>query len=393
MISRILYTSFVDVSLPYGPGINERVFLSDMLGRFGSGLHAVIPRPSRAMPVELGSLDATFVSTTPVRRLAGWLQARTSGAVVLSRVVRKFRPDLIVIRPGAFPLSQCVIPWGGVPFVLKTAPDGAHTAFHRKRAVGSLLRGMDQRMLTTLFTNALVIDVVSNTHKEGIVARYPDIESRVHVIDNGVDLKMFSTASARESRYAHGFAAGDIVLGYVGNYPMRRGGKEVISTVAALRSRLPVKGLVVGDGGEAEQCRRYAESLDVDDIVTITGEVDYARVPDLMAAMDIALSILRAGERHASEQKVRQYLASGLCVVGTGGSNDFLRGHDFARVVETEETEEIARAIESLLGEGRTGLARLRPRAQRFAETALSVSSRNDRRLTQWSRALRESVS
>ncbi|MEX1183853.1 MAG: glycosyltransferase [Gemmatimonadota bacterium] len=392
MPERLLYTSFVDVSLPYGPGINERAFLADLLPRYGNNLHAVIPMPSRGMPVELRSLTTTFISRTSVRKLAGWLQARTTGAAVLLRSIRRFHPDLVVIRAGAFSFSHALIARAGIPFVLKTAGDLTHEAFYQRRIAGRLLKKVDQGMLDTLLEKTLAVDVVSHAHKEAIVGRYPHLEQRVHVIDNGVDLNMFGRASAADCRRAQGFADGDIVLGYVGNYPMRRGGKEVIAAVAALRSRMPVKGLVVGDGGEADECRRFAEVLGVGDAVVVAGEVEYAKVPEFMAAMDVALSILRPNERHESEQKVRQYLACGLSVVGTAGSNDFLRGYSFARVVQTENTEEIVAAVISLLDRGQAGLAELRSRARRFAESTLSVSSRNDHRLREWTRALASST-
>ena len=61
MFKRILYTSFVDLSIPYGPGVNELVFIKDLLGRYQENLHVVIPRPARGMPVELVALDSTFL--------------------------------------------------------------------------------------------------------------------------------------------------------------------------------------------------------------------------------------------------------------------------------------------------------------------------------------------
>jgi glycosyltransferase involved in cell wall biosynthesis len=181
-----------------------------------------------------------------------------------------------------------------------------------------------------------------------------------------------------------GFAADDFVVGYVGNVPMQRGGKEVIDVVACLGSNWNVKGLVVGDGGEAQACRQYAQQRGVSDAVVICGELDYGQLPDVVASMDVGLSILRPRERGASEQKVRQYLAAGLCVVGTAGSNNFLRGHEFARVVETAQPEEVVSAVASFLEAGREGISKLGLRARLFAEDALSIEARNDERLQLW---------
>jgi hypothetical protein len=85
-----------------------------------------------------------------------------------------------------------------------------------------------------------------------------------------------------------------------------------------------------------------------------------------------------------SEQKVRQYLATGLCVVGTTGSNDFLRGRDFARIVETEDPEETVGAVASFFDRGRKELAALSKKARNFADSELSYSQRNERRIELW---------
>ena len=186
------------------------------------------------------------------------------------------------------------------------------------------------------------------------------------------------------ARQSLGFEYDDIVIGYVGSAPMRRGGKEVIDVIAALASKLQVKGLIVGDSGEAEECREYAKNMGVADLVIVYGEADYSMVPSLMSVVDCGLSIRRAEERGASELKVRQYLASGVCVVGTVGGNDFLRGHEFARVVETEETDQVVAAVVSLIAVGSAAVSALGEKARSFALAELTISLRNDKRLQYW---------
>ena len=221
---------------------------------------------------------------------------------------------------------------------------------------------------------------------KNLSSRYPGVEGQIYVIDNGADFEAFNAAKYPQSKQTLGFESESIVIGYIGNFPMRRGGKEVIDVVAALRSDPRVRGLVVGDSGEAEGCRKYAEELGVADLVTVYGEAEYSIVPSLTAAIDCGLSILRPAERGASEQKVRQYLASGACVVGTAGSNDFLRGQDFARVVESSDMDSVVSAVDELIQQGQEAIAALGSRAREFARNELTIAVRNDKRLQCWAR-------
>jgi glycosyltransferase involved in cell wall biosynthesis len=390
-LRRVLYASLVDISVPSGPGVNELVFLKDMLGRYGSGLCAVIPQPSRGMPEELRGLNVvTLPARRNVRNPLGWLQARTVGALLLRRAIARFAPELIVMRFSTFPLPQVVAGrLGNVPYVLKTLGEVSLEKHYRMYPHARVARGLNTRLIRDLLRGAACIDIVSDRMRADVLSFEPSVAPRLHVIDNGVDVEHFDARRSPVQRQRFGFAPEDVVVGFVGNFPLRRGALEVIDAVAALRGTLPVKGLVVGDSGDAEECRRHAASRGVQDAVTIYGEARYSEVPGLMGCMDIGLSILRAGERGESEQKVRQYLASGLCVVGTAGSNDFLRGRPFARVVETEDAAVVAAAVRELAAPGPLPL--LRQQARAFAEANLSVRARNDLRVQLWNSALRDS--
>ena len=389
-LTRILYSSFADISLPYGPGVNERGFIKDMAKRFGENFKVVIPRPSKGLPKELQNANISYMNyLKSSRSILGWVEARLLGCFRLRSDIKEFKPDLMVIRSGslALPYLFSAID-GSVPFALKTAGAGSFEAFYRTNPLRRITSGSNEYILSKLLAKSIAVDVTGDVHRESLIKLCPKIADRVYVIDNGVDLGMFSSRNGPMIREKYGIAADDIVIGYVGGFPMRRGGKEVIDLIGNLYESLPVKGIIVGDSGEVEQCREHARHTEVSDLITITGQVDYEKVPDLMDAMDIGLGILRPQQQHACEQKVRQYIASGLCVIGTQGSNDFLRGHDFARVVPGENMSEITDAALSLLEEGSIGLKKRAEKARQYAKEKLSIESRNNSRLTIWDEAL-----
>jgi glycosyltransferase involved in cell wall biosynthesis len=383
---RILYTSLVDLSIPYGPGVNERGFAKDMLRRFGTDLHAVVPRPLKGLPEELAALDATFLPRgATIRSLHGWLLAGSAAFSMLPRAIAGFQPDLVVVRTGALALGHLRATSGlNVPYVLKTAGDVTFRSFYGRSPVRRVTRPVNDFMFHRLLHGAMCVDVVSSAQRQRALALYPELETRVHVIDNGVDLQHFTPGARDASRRRLGFSSDEFVVGYVGNLPMRRGGREVIDVVADLVPRFKARGLIVGDTGEAAACRDYADRRGVADAVVVYGEADYGEVPALMGAMDVGLSILRSHERGNSEQKVRQYLAMGLCVVGTAGSNDFLRGEDFSRIVATEEPGPIIEAVKSLAELPASARAEYGREARRLAQTSLSIAARNQERLDLW---------
>jgi glycosyltransferase involved in cell wall biosynthesis len=394
MFDRILYASLVDVSLPNGPGVNERGFLGELLARMGPGLHAVLPKPSRGMPGELAELGVTSIPCgRSVRSLGGWVRANLSGSSVVRRAAERFQPDLIVMRAGGLPLPQYVLARSGrAPYALKTAGDLTFTQFYGRSAWRKPFRPLNEAMWRRLLRGAICVDVVSESQREAGIRLHPDVADRIHVVDNGVDAEVFTPAKRSRARQELGFASDERVVGYVGTKPMTRGGREVIDVVAGMRGMHRMRGLIVGDSGDAADCRRYARDREVAEAVTVYGEADYADVPSLMAGLDVGLSIRRPEEQGQSELKVRQYLATGLCVVGTGISNDFLRGRDFARVVDDISEETIVGAVASRLGGGADGLATLGAKARAFAETSLTIRAQTDRRFALWRAAVEPPV-
>ncbi len=390
VIERILYTSFVDISLPNGPGVNERGFLMDMLQRYGDRLFAVIPAPRRGVPGELASLRTELIPiSSGVRDTLGWVQVRSLGLPRLARAIDRFDPDLVVYRTGALPIPHLYAARSRrVPYAIKTAGDISHRAFYAAGGVRRLVRSANEKMFGDLLRGAIAIDVVSEEQKATIARFDPTLEERVAVIDNGVDPTMFHVVDNSPVRERFGIGEEEVVIGFAGNLPMRRGGREVVEAVAALRARYPVRGIVVGDSGEADACRRLAKELGVDDRIAIVGEAAFEEMPSLIGAMDVGLSVLRVHERGASEQKVRQYLACGACVVGTAGSNDFLRGREFVKVVEEDATEVVVAAVEAFVRQGRQAIRGLGFAARDYAVSHLSIAARNENRLDLWGRAL-----
>lgn len=383
---RVLYVSSVDISVPYGPGVNERGFIRDMVQKLGDEFQALIPKP---LYTELNDMPRGPVNFTTYglgsRSYRGFLEARTLGAVTACRMAKNFKPDFLAMRIGALPICELLVAKSlpGIPYALKTAGSGDMSRFYERNTGADILRSMDNKIRNRLINGAAQIDVVSSDQARSFVEHYPAVTGRVEVIPNGVDVELFNDEKRDESRTKFGWEKKDIVIGYVGGFPMYRGGREVIDLVSKFQDR-DVYGVVVGDSGQAESCKLYAEKSGVADRMLITGQIDYLALPFIMSGLDVGISALRQNERHESEQKVRQYLATGAYVIGTQGSNDFLKGVEFASVVEDEDSDTLAQALKKFLNFHYKQRQGLRESARHFAHQKLATPRLNDIRMESW---------
>ena len=110
--------------------------------------------------------------------------------------------------------------------------------------------------------------------------------SKIHVVGNTVDVGGFRDMVIDESivrRYKDNF-----LIMYIGSFSTERGLETAIEAVKYIKEDVPqVKLLLVGDGKNIPDLKRYASSLGLDDYVEFVGWVDFNKVPSYMEAGDI----------------------------------------------------------------------------------------------------------
>jgi glycosyltransferase involved in cell wall biosynthesis len=177
--------------------------------------------------------------------------------------------------------------------------------------------------------------------------------SRVHVLPNGVDVTRFvpRDGAADRMRREHELGSGP-VIGFVGSLKAWHGTDVLLDAFATLVPRWPAaRLLVVGDGPTADDLRRRAESLGIATAVRFTGAVEHARVPDLIAAMDVtAAPYLPSTDFYFSPIKIYEYLAAGKPVVASHlGQIAALVRDDLVRAAEPGDATSLATALEAVL--------------------------------------------
>jgi glycosyltransferase involved in cell wall biosynthesis len=224
-----------------------------------------------------------------------WRTVIFSSAPVRDRVV----PDVPVeyIPPsknfGFYPIAQILRLAHLYKIMKDRRPDIVHTFFFWSIIYGRLLKlagtvmtlvenredqgfnwGRHEYLLLR-WTNHLPdkIICVAEAVKQVVMAREGIEESRIEVVNNGIDIKDDSTGTAEATRQELGFDADHLVLGMVANYnrPVK-GVSDFLDAIPAIISEIPeARFLFVGGGDEEHALRDKARTLGVAPYVIFAG--------------------------------------------------------------------------------------------------------------------------
>jgi len=315
---RVAYVC-TDVGVPVfgrkGASVHVQAVIRALV-RDGAEVHLLAARLGGAPPDDLAEVQ---VHTLPVERSddpaddeAAAQRADAAARTVLDGLHEEAGIDLVYERYSLW--GRTGTAWAtrhGVPSLLEVnAPlideQATHRILHDRPAA--------EAVAVQAFSAGSAIVCVS----EGVAAwarsRSND-PSRVHVLTNGVD-----TSRVRPSGRPAAPASGTpFTVGFVGTLKPWHGVETLIEAVADLAAFDPsYRLLLVGDGPQARSLREQAERAGISHAVRMTGSIDPADVPDLLASMDVAVAPYPAlKDFYFSPLKVTEYLAAGLPTVAS----------------------------------------------------------------------------
>ena len=280
----------------------------------------------------------------------------------LKRVLGEFPAEILLERyslatgPG-LAMARKV----GIPYVLElNAPLVAEAIRHRGlEDPGGRLAQRERQLIASADG---VIAVSSALAEYALSCGAPP--GRVVVIHNGVDLAAFRNADGRTVREQYELSG--VVIGFVGSLKAWHGVRALVEAMAELSA--PVSLLIVGDGPEREAIREAARHLAPGQRAVLAGAVAHDRMPDFLAAMDIAAAPFEPEPGfYFSPIKIAEYLAAGLPVVCSAQGDLPAMVGDAGVLVTPGDTAELTRALERLVRD-RTTRAQMSRAARRLAE-------------------------
>jgi glycosyltransferase involved in cell wall biosynthesis len=237
----------------------------------------------------------------------------------------------------------------GVPHLLEV---NAPLVVEQERARGLHLRDLALEIENRVWRGTDGLLAVSAELRDMAVGRGV-ANDRAHVVPNGVDALRFVAQPGAGERVRRELDLGDgPVLGFVGSLKSWHGTDVLLHAFAALLPRWPTaRLLLVGDGPMADDLRRTADTLGVAGAVRFTGAVEHARIPDLLAAMDVAAApYLPSDDFYFSPIKVYEYLAAGRAVVASRlGQISAMIEAGLVVPAEPGDPTSLAAALESVL--------------------------------------------
>jgi glycosyltransferase involved in cell wall biosynthesis len=295
------------------------------------------------------------VHTSPFAKAVGASAAAAGDAALMLAALGAVRSaDAIYQRHTRYSLVGALLAHlTGKPLILEYNSPAEFAARHWSSTPPRLSRGIGRCEDASLAAAARII-VVSDIAKSSLVERgiAPD---RIVVNPNGVDVARFATGDGASIRHRLGIDDESVVAGFVGSFGPWHGAPVLARAFAKVAPQAPhLRLLLVGDGQELAPTVEIVRGADLEDRMTIVGQVPPAAVPSYLEACDVLVSphipLPDGVEFFGSPTKLFEYMAAGKAIVASrlGQIDDVLEHGVSAWMVEPGSVDELADALIAL---------------------------------------------
>lgn len=306
----------------------------------------VVPHPGRSAGLERARRK--LATSAAVSRKAG-------------EVAAALRPQMIYERLSLFGTAglEVAAATGATHVVEVNALLSTEETTWRGLHLGTIARDLEARVLATADLRVAVSDQVA-ADITPLSAGGPCL-----TVPNGVDTELFAARYDRaRSRASFGLPADADLIGFTGSLRPWHGLDVALEALAGLPERVHL--VVAGTGELRTDLAGRAEALGVAGRVHWLGHLAHDRVPQMLAACDLALAPYpRLTSFGFSPLKLYEYLAAGVPVVASdiGQIREVLQEGRWGTLVTPGDPAALARALTSELsdpGPGRDRAARAR---------------------------------
>ena len=264
----------------------------------------------------------------------------------LMLAAKEFKPDFIYERYNLFLLSGTMIKRHlGIPLLLEV---NSPLVYERSQHSGGLaLKRLAKWAECNAWSSADYVLPVTKV-LGGYASAYGIPDERIAVIPNGINEAHFTSAPEPEVAKAALVLSGKLVLGFTGFVRDWHGVDRVVRWLATPDAPGNAFLLVVGDGPVRSELEELAITLGVAEKMRFTGVVDRSKVPEHVAAFDIALQ--PAVTAYASPLKMMEYMVLGKAIVAPKEPNllEILSDGDNALMFDSQAKQGLEAALTRL---------------------------------------------
>jgi glycosyltransferase involved in cell wall biosynthesis len=389
----ICYISSIDISLPNGPGVNEREFLSTLqkeARQRGDQVTFLIPKPSGWVDISLENAVFYRKKATDETLTHGRLVVHFIGLmkILLTRIMS--RPNILfVVRLSSETLAvPVVLRLCRKPYYIKTLEDVYGFAAPTTKGWTRFNYLIKRFLLGVVLHKAVFIDASTRQLVDTYRERF-NLKNITH-IDNAVNIERFDVRDKEASRTRCGLQSFNKIVGYCGGFPSQRGAGQLIQIARRLHQAFEDCGiLIVGHDAQLDALKRQVRETNMHQQVIFKGIVSYEKMTDYINCLDAGIALdtpERVGRYGNSSQKIRQYLACGVPVICPEKTNPEIVDQGLAVSVAVSNLDEIFRAVQFFFNLTPTEISLYQAKARRYATKTLSTDVAFERRYRFWKR-------
>jgi glycosyltransferase involved in cell wall biosynthesis len=242
----------------------------------------------------------------------------------------------------------------GIPFILEVNGDVIEQRAHRGEPERGLRLLLSLRTTRLCFDSAAIIICTSPVLGNHLIDKWDVDAGKVVILPCAVDVELFSqTYDPDVVRGMLGLTTEPVVMWIGGFHVWQDLDLLVKSFTMVLRFIPDVKLVMVGDGQTRHLVEQSVLESELQDAVVMVGAAAFERIPELLAAADVAVSPsprFPAGH-HGTPMKIFEYMAAGKAIVATNIDQIaavIQDGHS-GRLVEPGDVRGFANALVTLL--------------------------------------------
>ncbi len=308
----------------------------------------------------------TWMYVTPnsgfARRVANYLLFALT-AVLAARHVG--RPDLVVATSPQFFVGVAgalIARMKRRPFVLEIRDLWPKSIVELGQLdEGPILHALE-RLERWLYRSADGIVVNTRTFSRHLTERGVD-DADIELVYNGIDPAVFSPRPPDRDLLARHDLAGKFTVAYVGTLGLAHGLTLLIDVAERMREREELRFVLIGDGADRDKLESEIAERGLDNVVML-GLQPREAMPDWIASIDLLLVLLRDLPVFETviPSKIFEFLAQERPVVlaARGEIRDMMEEAKGALVIDPEDPDQLAHAIEAVVRDPQAASARAR---------------------------------
>lgn len=210
-----------------------------------------------------------------------------------------------------------------------------------------------EKMELFFYRKSKKLIMVTESFKKNVVNRGID-EEKVHVITNGVNNELFYPKEKNKELINKYNLQGKFVISYVGAHGISQNLSIILKVAKKLKTYNNVEFLFIGEGAEKDKLKDIVKQEELNNVQFVDAQRKEL-IPEFYNISDLCLIPLKNIELFKTfiPSKMFEIMACGIPIVASleGEAADILNDSNAATVVQPDNVDEIASAIEKLIND------------------------------------------